>query len=223
MADPIEELNAVFTTCGINDAGMRANIIAQEGWEYLRVLETDMDVAEMAKRMASQMQAEGRVLLGTVIIKCLQTLIWWVRYHQKRNLPLVAAQFNAEALSQAFEMRTLEKELSNEDPSVTDLALADFHTIEERRMYQFPMTGNSFESDNQAVFRKLKAFLIDSPGWAWIEPHDTSENGRAAYMAWTAHYNGAGELSKCASIAKSRLNVLHYRNKQSMSFENACN
>ena len=100
-----------------------------------------------------------------------------------------------------------------------DTAPADFNTTEERRMYQFPLTGNSFELDNQALFRKLKAFLIDSPGWAWIEPHDASENGRAAYMAWMAHYNGEGELSKRTSIAKSRLDGLHYRNERSMSFE----
>ena len=56
MADPIEELNAVFAMCGITDAGMRANIIAREGFtqlEDLGVLETDTDVTEMAKRMAS--------------------------------------------------------------------------------------------------------------------------------------------------------------------------
>jgi hypothetical protein len=61
--------------------------------------------------------------------------------------------------------------------------------------------------------------LIDSPGWAWIEPHDASENGRTAFMAWTAHYNGEGELSKRTFIAKSRLDGLHYRNERSMSFE----
>ena len=90
MADPIEELNAVFAMCGITDAGMRTNIIAREGFtqlEDLGVLETDTDITEMAKRMASRTQAEGRVLLGTVIIKRLQTLVWWVRDHQKRGLP----------------------------------------------------------------------------------------------------------------------------------------
>jgi 3-methyladenine DNA glycosylase Tag len=51
--------------------------------EDLRVLEIDTDVTEMAKRMAAHMQAEGRVLLGTVIIKHLQMLVWWVRDHQK--------------------------------------------------------------------------------------------------------------------------------------------
>jgi hypothetical protein len=60
-------------------------------------------------------------------------------------------------------------------------------------MYQFPLVGKSFELDNQAVYRKLKAFLVDSDGWAWIEPHDTAENGRAAYKAWLDHYNGKGD------------------------------
>ena len=128
MADPIEELNAVFAMCGITDAGMRANIIAREGFtqlEDLGVLETDTDVTEMAKRMASRTQAEGRVLLGTVIIKRLQTLVWWVRDHQKRGLPLVAAEFNAEAMNQASEMKALKRELSDKDPSVADLGKFD--------------------------------------------------------------------------------------------------
>lgn len=53
--------------------------------------------------------------------------------------------------------------------------------------------GGSFELDNAAVYRKLKAFLIDGPRWAWIKSDDTAKNGRAGYMAWTSHYNGEGE------------------------------
>jgi hypothetical protein len=34
-------------------------------------------------------QAKGRVLLGTVVIKHLQTLVWWVCDHQKQGFPLV--------------------------------------------------------------------------------------------------------------------------------------
>jgi hypothetical protein len=95
----------------------------------------------------------------------------------------------------------------------------EFTTNEEQWMYQLPLEGGSFELDNQAVYRKLKAFLIDSPGWAWIEPHDTAENGRNAYLAWVEHYNGEGELSKRTAIAKAKLDTLHYRNERSMSFE----
>jgi hypothetical protein len=70
---------------------------------------------------------------------------------------------------------------------------AEFATTKEEWMYQFPLTGGSFELDNQTVYRKLKAFLIDLPGWAWIEPHNMAENRRAAYIAWMEHYNGEGE------------------------------
>jgi hypothetical protein len=55
---------------------------------------------------------------------------------------------------------------------------------EEQQMYQFTLEGGSFELDNQTVYWKLKAFLIDSPGWAWIEPHDTAENGRNTHLVW---------------------------------------
>jgi hypothetical protein len=49
---------------------------------------------------------------------------------------------------------------------------------------------------------KLKAFLADSPAWAWIEPYDLAKNGRAAYQAWINHYNGQGKLSKRTALAK---------------------
>jgi hypothetical protein len=53
----------------------------------------------------------------------------------------------------------------------------------KQHMYQFLIEGSSFELDNQAVYPKLEAFLIDSPGWAWIKPHDAVKNGRNAYLA----------------------------------------
>jgi hypothetical protein len=46
-----------------------------------------------------------------------------------------------------------------------------------------------------------------------------AKNGRNAYLAWTAHYNGEGELSKRTALAKAKLENLHYKSKRSMSFE----
>jgi hypothetical protein len=90
---------------------------------------------------------------------------------------------------------------------------------EEARMYQFPLEGPAFQMDNMTVYQKLKAFLIDSPGWAWIEHHDMAENERAAFLAWIAHYDGEGELSKRTALAKAKLETLHYKSEQSLSFE----
>ena len=260
MADPIAQFHMVFEVCGIVDAATRTNIINEEGFasiEDLGILETDTDVSDMAKRMASWMLAEGRVLLGTVIVKRLQMLVWWVRDHQKRGLEVDVVDWTTDTMQEAAQMKSLKCDLADKEPSVSDLGKFDpddfdlfedaflnllaqsygvlceplhyvvhpetapeaFATTKERRMYQFPLTGNSFELDNQAVYRKLKAFLIDSPGWAWIEPHNSAENGRAAFKAWTDHYNGEGELSKQTAIAKAKLQQLHYKNERMMSSE----
>ena len=74
----------------------RGDIIAWEGFETLEdlgILEDDKDVIEMAKRMASRNQNQGHMILSTLTIKRLQALIWWIRDHQKLNLPLNAAEF----------------------------------------------------------------------------------------------------------------------------------
>ena len=90
---------------------------------------------------------------------------------------------------------------------------------QQRRMYQLPLAGAHFDADNRAVYQKLKAFLVNTPGWAWIERYDSTQNGREAFLAWTGHYNGEGELSKRTALAKSKLRGLHYKRELSMSFE----
>jgi hypothetical protein len=196
----------------------------QEGFtqlEDLGVLKTNTDVNNMAKRMATRTQGEGRVLLGMVMIQQLQTLVWWVRDQHKHGLTISAVDFDAAAMNQASEMKTLQRKWAEKDPSVTALEMSnpddfdlhedaflnllaqsfgvlreplhyivrpeatppDFTTTEEEQMYQFLLTGGSFELDNQKVYCKLKAFLINSQGWAWIKPNNSAENGMAAYMA----------------------------------------
>jgi hypothetical protein len=124
-------------------------------------------------------------------MKRLQTLVWWVRDHQKCGLPLVVADFDIETMNEVAQMKVLSRELANEEPSVKELGKFDpndfdayedtflnllaqsyrvlheplcyvvcseevpevFVTTHEERMYQFPLKGNSFELDNQAVYR----------------------------------------------------------------------
>jgi hypothetical protein len=57
---------------------------------------------------------------------------------------------------------------------------AEFVDDAERRMYQLPFTGKAYSMDNKSVYRLLKSFLINMPGWTWIEPYDTMENGCGA-------------------------------------------
>jgi hypothetical protein len=77
----------------------------------------------------------------------------------------------------------------------------------------------AYSMDNKSVYRLLKSFLVNTSGWTWIEPYDTMENGRGAFLAWTSHYNGQGKLSKHTAMAKARVKSLIYKNERSLSFE----
>eukprot|EP00957_Ditylum_brightwellii_P119762 9137535-Ditylum_brightwellii.AAC.1 len=72
----IIDINTVLQQCGIGLVS-QASIIASEGFNSLKscgLLEGDSDITEMAKRLSGRLVANRRVLLGTVVIKCLQAL-----------------------------------------------------------------------------------------------------------------------------------------------------
>ena len=79
----------------------------------------------MAKRMVSRMLAEGRVLLRTVVVKHLQTLVWWVQDHQKCGLDMNAADFTAEAMNEAAQMKSLKCKVADKESLVGDLGKFD--------------------------------------------------------------------------------------------------
>jgi hypothetical protein len=86
-------------------------------------------------------------------------------------------------------------------------------------MYDIPLTGPAYDKDNASIYRKLKAFLLNSPGYPWIKEFDHAKEGRAAYLAWMGHYNGLAKLSKRTSLVKARLHSLFYKNECSLSLE----
>ena len=89
----------------------------------------------------------------------------------------------------------------------------------EERMFQMPLIGQEYNLDIHTLYAKIKAFLIGSAGYAWIERYDHAVNGWAAFQSWVDHYNGAGELKKRTDMAKTRMKELHHKNEKSMSFE----
>ena len=89
----------------------------------------------------------------------------------------------------------------------------------EERMFQMLLIGKEYNLDHCTLYAKLKAFLSESAGYAWIERYDHAANRGAAFQVWVDHYNGVGELNKRTALAKARMKELHYKNEQSMLFE----
>ena len=78
-------------------------------------------------------------------------------------------------------------------------------------MFQVLLARDAYTEDNKMVYLKLKEYLIETDDWAWIKTLDRSQDGQAAYQAWTEHYNGAGELDKHTKHAKAELESLFYK------------
>ena len=126
--------------------------------------------------------------------------------HETAFINLLAQIFGAQGKNLKYIMRNV-------------IIPAEFVDDAERCMYQLPLTGKAYSMDNKSVYRLLKSFLVNTSGWTWIEPYDTMENGHGAFLAWTSHYNGQGELSKHTAMAKARIKSLFYKNEHSLSFE----
>lgn len=88
-----------------------------------------------------------------------------------------------------------------------------------QRMYELPHQGATYTTDNTRVHTLLKSYLADTPGYEWIREFDATQDGRAAYLALRAHYNGEGELRKRTTLATETLRTAHYKNEQVFSFE----
>jgi hypothetical protein len=72
-----------------------------------------------------------------------------------------------------------------------------------------PLARVAYEMVWTTLFFDLKAYLLDTPCFTWIEAFDATEDGHGAYLACEAHYNGH-ELTKHMALAKMELDHLYY-------------
>ena len=101
LAAAADSVHQALRVCGVTAASARKVFIDVEGIDNLEALGTlngDTDVTEMAKRMASRSANAGKVILGTMQIKRLQALVYWVKDHEKRQMELNADLWTPEEL-----------------------------------------------------------------------------------------------------------------------------
>ena len=84
-------------------------------------MQTDSDIENMSKRMASRTNAAGRTFLSTGSVKSLQALAWWARDRVKCGLIVDHNQWDAAALEEAFERKVVESQTKDSDVTVKDL------------------------------------------------------------------------------------------------------
>ena len=81
--------------CGISERFSCTRLTDNEEFNSHKefgVVDGDMNVLEMVNLLASRAVTTS-VKLGTVQIKGLQALVWWIHYRHTHNHPLIAAKF----------------------------------------------------------------------------------------------------------------------------------
>ena len=122
--EPPNPVHDVLMTCGIVTAGHRATFINIEGLDSIAAFASmsgDSDVTEMAKRMASRPNAAaGRVILGTMQIKRLQALVYWVKDYDKRGMEAAPELWTVNEMNKAMERKESEQNYGKVDVDIID-------------------------------------------------------------------------------------------------------
>jgi hypothetical protein len=116
-------VHAALEVCGIGAAAARNVFIQVKGINSLEAfgaLSGDADVTEMAKRMASRTINAGRVILGTMQIKRIQALVFWVKDHEKRKVGIDPAMWDAHELCATLARKEAELNFEKIDIDIVD-------------------------------------------------------------------------------------------------------
>jgi len=97
----------------------------------------------------------------------------------------------------------------------------DYPDDHDQMVYLTPQVGAAYTRDNGVVYDELKALLVNSPAFTWIRSHDRSRNGRAAWKALLAHYEGTTEQNRIKEAAYATIrNTTYAGEPRGWTYEN---
>ena len=230
--EPTNPVHEVLTICGIATAANRATLINIEGLDCVEAfasMNSDFDITEMVKRMASRpIAAARRLILVTTQITRLQALVYWVKDPDKRGLQAVL-----EMWAQEVSLAPMARKESNNNHDKVDINITDPCKYQTDACWDNWQIG--FVNKLSATMGAAKVlidyivcpelddnnalFFDDDNAWTWIQSFDCTAYGGKAWLAPVAHYDGTGELNKCVKKAKEEISCLHYKNERMLPFE----
>lgn len=81
------------------------------------------------------------------------------------------------------------------------------------------LNGPEFEQDNQMVYSILYGCCKGRrEALTWIEPFSAAQNGWAAFMAFSSHFEGEGPTTTRKAEAFAQIKSLHWKNETAMAF-----
>jgi hypothetical protein len=100
----------------------------------------------------------------------------------------------------AYVVRTNEIVLAhNADPS------GGYNTVQEEMVARMPHTHPSYREDTIAVWNVIRDSIHDTEAFSWVKRFERRRDGRAAYIALTAHYLGDAKNEALRKTADNKI------------------
>jgi hypothetical protein len=96
---------------------------------------------------------------------------------------------------------------------------AEFDSQEAFEEAIVPFGGNYFDEDNRIVFDALKSRLINGPAWTWIQDFENKRDGRGAWKALQAHYEGVSGQIRMKTAAYAAIKRAEYKGAKNFDFD----
>ena len=89
----------------------------------------------------------------------------------------------------------------------------------EKLIWSAPHSGPAFEADTKQVYMFLKACVLDTVAWPWMQSKDSTHDGKKCMAVLREHYDGPGMVQMRMTTARAAITSAHYKNERAMAFD----
>jgi len=107
----------------------------------------------------------------------------------------------------------------NDDVTPEDLARNDWDSIDDDLVATSILEGETFIRDNKRVFDILKPFVMEGPGWPFVQPLNRKRDGRAAFKALKSQAEGRSAIATRKAKAYAMVATALFTGKGKFSFD----
>jgi len=126
----------------------------------------------------------------------------------------VISYFNSVLTKDFIPLSYVIRENETSDPDV------QYDNEHQRLVAIAPLRGNEYKTDNGVVFDFLKSWTINGPAYPWMKQFSSTRNGRAAWLAIIAYYEGSAARDRVKEAAYAAIaNAKYHGERKKFSFD----
>ena len=107
----------------------------------------------------------------------------------------------------------------NDEVAPDDLARNDWDSVDDDLVATSILEGETFSRDSKRVFDILKPFVMEGPGWPFVQPFNRRRDGRAAFKALKSQAEGRSAIATRKAKAYAMVTTALFTGKGKFSFD----